>query len=209
MDAPESIAKDAMMLAITEEPKPKPEVMKGEPAAAAPKTFAEVYAENASFVWRSMRRLGVRPGDVEDTCQEVFLVVHSRFGDFKGGSLRSWLFAIALRVAADYRKRAFVKREVISEEADSGPDVAVAEEQTASVEKTEAIAILDSILSGLDDDKRAVFILFELEQMSMHEVATAVGCPLQTAYTRLHAARDQVNAAIERFKKKKGGTAAR
>jgi RNA polymerase sigma-70 factor, ECF subfamily len=189
MAEPESIAKD-VMLAIT-------------PPDAAPKTtFAEVYSENAAFVWRSMRRLGVRPGDVEDTCQEVFLVVHSRFGDFKGGSIRSWLFAIALRVAADYRKRAFVKREVIAD--DSGPDVAIQEEQTASVEKTEAIAILESILAGLDDDKRAVFILFELEQMSMHDVAAAVGCPLQTAYTRLHAARDHVNAAIERFKKKGG-----
>jgi len=191
MDEPASISQD-VMLAVTA------------PAAALP-TFAEVYAENAPFVWRSMRRLGVRPGDVEDTCQEVFIVVHSRFSDFRGGSIRSWIFAIALRVAADYRKRAFVRREVLPASNDeSGPDLAVPEEQTASVEKTEAIVILDSILASLDEDKRAVFILFELEQMSMHDVAAAVGCPLQTAYTRLHSARDHVKLSIERFNKKGG-----
>ncbi len=160
--------------------------------------FADVYAKNAAFVWRSMRRLGVRPGDVEDTCQEVFLVVHAKLGDFHGGSLRAWLFAIAARVASDYRKRAFVRREVN----DSVPEIPVPEAQTGAIERAQALALLDSILADLDDDKRAVFMLFELEQMPMQQVAAAVGCPLQTAYTRLHAARDQVHAAIERSKKK-------
>ena len=166
-----------------------------------PPSFADVYGEHAPFVWRTMRRLGVRPGDVEDTCQEVFLVVHAKLSEFRGGSMRAWLFAIATRVASDYRKRAFVRREATG---DSVPEVYVAEVQTAAIEHTEALALLDSIIDGLDDDKRAVFMLFELEQMPMQEVAAAVGCPLQTAYTRLHAARDQVNAAIERWKKKGG-----
>jgi len=161
--------------------------------------FADVYAKHAAFVWRSMRRLGVRPGDIEDTCQQVFLVVHAKLGDFRGGSLRAWLFAIAARVASDYRKRAFVRREVTG---DDLPEVSVPEVQTCAIERGQALALLDAILADLDDDKRAVFMLFELEQMPMQEVAAAVGCPLQTAYTRLHAARDQVNAAIERSRKK-------
>jgi RNA polymerase sigma-70 factor, ECF subfamily len=165
-----------------------------------PPVFADVYAKHAAFVWRSMRRLGVRPGDVEDTCQEVFLIVHAKLGEFRGGSLRAWLFAIAARVASDYRKRAFVRREVSGD--DDVPEVPVPEAQTAAVERAQALVLLDGILADLDDDKRAVFMLFELEQMPMQEVAAAVGCPLQTAYTRLHAARDQVHAAIERAKKK-------
>lgn len=168
-----------------------------EPALA----FADVYGENAAFVWRSMRRLGVRPGDVEDTCQEVFLVVHAKLSEFRGGSIRAWLFAIAARVAADYRKRSFVRREATG---DDMPDVATPEAQTAAVERAQALSLLDAILASLDDDKRSVFVLFELEQMPMQEVAAAVGCPLQTAYTRLHAARAQVNAAIERSKKRDG-----
>jgi RNA polymerase sigma-70 factor (ECF subfamily) len=164
-----------------------------------PLVFADVYAEHGPFVWRTMRRLGVRPGDVEDTCQEVFLVVHAKLGDFRGGSVRAWLFAIAARVASDYRKRAFVRREATGDEV---PELAVPEGQTAAVERTQAVALLDAILASLDEDKRSVFLLFELEQMPMQEIAAAVGCPLQTAYTRLHAARAQVAAAIERWKKR-------
>lgn len=161
--------------------------------------FADLYVEYGPFVWRTMRRLGVRPADVEDTCQEVFLVVHSKMSDFYGGSVRAWIFAIASRVAADYRKRAFVRREAIGDEV---PELTVPEGQTAAIERTRAIALLDAILASLDDDKREVFVLFELEQLPMQEIAAAVGCPLQTAYTRLHAARAQVTAAIERWKKR-------
>jgi RNA polymerase sigma-70 factor, ECF subfamily len=140
----------------------------------------------------------VRPGDVEDTCQEVFLIVHAKLGDFTGGSIRGWLFAIATRIASDYRRRAFVRREVTD---DDVAEVPVAEAQTAAIERAQAVALLDTILATLDDDKRAVFMLFELEQMPMQEVAVALGCPLQTAYTRLHAAREHVTAAIERWKR--------
>ena len=179
----DSISTDVLLLSVESEPL----------------VFKDVYAEQAAFVWRSMRRLGVRPGDVEDTCQEVFLVVHAKLGDFHGGSLRAWLFAIAARVASDYRRRAHVRRETGEEL----PEVAVPEGQTAALERARAAALLDGILASLDDDKRDVFILFELEQMPMQEVALAVGCPLQTAYTRLHAARELVTASIERWKKRK------
>ncbi|MBX3260449.1 MAG: sigma-70 family RNA polymerase sigma factor [Labilithrix sp.] len=186
MSPPDAITRDVLL--VTSEP----------PAATR---FADLYVEHASFVWRTMRRLGVRAADVEDTCQEVFLVVHAKLAEFRGGSMRAWIFAIAARVASDYRKRAFVRREAVGEEL---PEASVPEAQTATVARAQALALLDAILAGLDDDKRAVFLLFELEQMPMQEVAAAVGCPLQTAYTRLHAAREQVNAAIGRWKKRGG-----
>lgn len=185
MSAPEAIAMDG--------PLAREEI--GRP------TFAELYAEHAPFVWRTMRRLGVRPADVEDTCQEVFVVVFGKLDLFNGGSMRAWLFAIASRVAADYRKRAFVRREATGDEV---PEVSVPEEQTKALERSEAAALLDGILADLDDDKRDVFILFELEQMPMQDVASAIGCPLQTAYTRLHAARAKVSSAIERWRKSGG-----
>jgi RNA polymerase sigma-70 factor, ECF subfamily len=163
-----------------------------------PLVFAQVYETHAAFVWRSVRRLGVRPGDIEDACQEVFLIVHAKLGEFHGGSLRAWLFAIAARIASDYRRRAFVRREITGDEI---PEITVPEAQTAAIERAQAAALLDAILDQLDDDKRGVFMLFELEQMPMQEVAAAMGCPLQTAYTRLHAAREHVTAAIERWKK--------
>lgn len=192
------------MLSVTDSAPEKTPKATSPSAPARVASFAEVYAENAAFVWRSMRRLGVRPGDVEDTCQEVFLVVHAKLGEFHGGSIRAWLFAIASRVASDYRKRAFVRKEEMSGD-EALPEIAVPEAQTPAIERTQAFALLESILRTLDDDKRAVFILFELEQMPMQDVATAVGCPLQTAYTRLHAAREHVKSAVTRFKKREEG----
>ncbi len=168
----------------------------GERSAAPVPTFAEIYATQAAFVWRSVRRLGVRPADVEDVCQEVFLVAHKKLSQFEGGSLRAWLFAIALRNAADYRKRAHVRREATG---DSVPEIAIAETTSGELDRARARVVLDDILERLDEPKRAVFVLFELEQMPMTEVAAAVECPLQTAYSRLHAARDEVKSAIERL----------
>ncbi len=168
-----------------------------EPAKAPP--FAEVYALHAAFMWRSLRRLGVREGDVEDACQEAFLVIHRKLGEFRGDALRAWLFAIALRVASDYRKRAHIRRELVTDDA---PEQTVPETQTFQLDRARARMILDHILSSLDDDKRAVFVAHELEEMPMAEIAAALECPLPTAYSRLRAAREDVVSGIERWKRR-------
>jgi RNA polymerase sigma-70 factor, ECF subfamily len=157
-------------------------------------TFAAIYARHGPFVWRSLRRLGVREADLEDLCQEVFLVVHRKLSEFDGRStLGTWIFGICLKMASDHRRRAHVRRETTAEEP---PEEAVPPGQPEAVERRQARAVLDRILERLDDQKRAAFILYELEQWPMAEVATAMGCPLQTAYSRLHAARRQVQEAV-------------
>ncbi|WP_146210199.1 RNA polymerase sigma factor [Vitiosangium sp. GDMCC 1.1324] len=166
--------------------------------------FQQVYAESAPFVWRTLRRLGVREADLEDVSQEVFVVVHRRLADFDGSSaVRTWLFGICRRVAADYRKRAHIRRETAVSEL---PDGAQPPEQVEVVARRQARALLDRILDGLDEDKRAVFVLFELEQWPMSEVAEAVGCPLQTAYARLYAGRQYVQQAVARARAEGGET---
>jgi RNA polymerase sigma-70 factor, ECF subfamily len=178
------------------------------PSASEPTAicFRTAYDENVRFVWRSLRRLGVHPSDVEDACQEVFLVVHKRLDSFdRDRSLPAWIFGIAFRVAAKYRRRAHVRYE----QAEAAPeDVAAAvsaPDQSASVQKRQAMERLDRILSELNDSQRAVFMLYELEQLSMNEVATLVDCPLQTAYSRLHTARKHVQAAIARGQEQTSG----
>ncbi|HVH44791.1 MAG TPA: sigma-70 family RNA polymerase sigma factor [Labilithrix sp.] len=169
-----------------------------EPAGTTPPVlFADVYAEHAALVWRSLKRMGVRDADLEDACQETFLVVHAKLDTFRGGSIRGWLFAIAVRVAADYRKRAAVRYEVLTEEI---PESSVGETQTGAIERAQAAALLRSALSTLDEDKRAVFVLYELEEVPMVDVARALECPVQTAYSRLHAARDHVASTVARWK---------
>ena len=159
--------------------------------------FLEVYRHNCAFVWRSLRRLGVREADVEDVCQEVFVVVHRRLADYDGSSsVRTWLFGIAMRMAAGHRRRAHVRRETMG--ADT-IEAAVAPTQHEAVELQRARARLDDLLDRLDEDQRAVFVLFELEQMPMKEIAAAVGAPLQTVYSRLTAARSRIESAIRRL----------
>src|SRR3954466_4042923 len=85
-------------------------------ARFCPPAFQEVFVSHGRFVWRTLRYLGVAEADLEDVCQEVFLVVHRRLAEFEGrSSVRTWVYGIALRVASDYRKRARVHRERTSE----------------------------------------------------------------------------------------------
>ena len=159
-------------------------------------SFAEVYRDYAAFVWPVLRRLGVRDADVEDVCQEVFLVVHRKLPEFAHrSSIRTWLYGIAVRCASDYRRRAHVKREAPQPKLGDAP---IDAPQPKSVADRQARAVLDEILETFDEPKRAVFVLYELEELSMAEVAEAVGCPLQTAYSRLHAARAEFELAVSR-----------
>jgi RNA polymerase sigma-70 factor (ECF subfamily) len=172
------------------------------PPAGVP-SLAEIFREYAPFVWRGLRRLGVPESDVEDVCQEVFVVVHRKLGDFEGrSSLRTWIYGICARTASDYRRSGRVRREVVT---DAPPDAPQEGAQHDTVALKQARATLDRILDELDDDKRAVFVLYEIEELTMAEVAEAIGCPLQTAYSRLHAARKVVEAGVERAQRASAG----
>jgi RNA polymerase sigma-70 factor (ECF subfamily) len=158
---------------------------------------ARVFREHAAYAWRVLRRLGVGESDVEDVCQEVFLIVHKKLGGFEGrSSLRTWVYGICIRAASDYRKRSFRRNETVT---DAPPEVASASDPHGEAAGRQARLLLDRIVGELDDDKRAVFVLYEIEELAMTEVASAVGCPLQTAYSRLHAARAQVEKAAARL----------
>ncbi len=159
-------------------------------------TLKQIFEENATYVWRVLRRLGVHDADVEDVCQEVFLVVHRKLDTYDGSSaLRTWLYGICLRLASEYRRRPHRRREEIAAVV---PEQIVASSQDESLDQLRALARLDAALDKLDDEKRAVFVLYEIEQLTMAEIAQAAGCPLQTAYSRLRAARAQVEAEMRR-----------
>jgi len=81
---------------------------------------------------------------------------------------------------------------------DEAPEHAVPAEQDAELDRRRGLRWLDGALDALDDDKRAVFVLFEIEHVPMAEIAAAAGCPLPTAYARLYAARKQLEAAARR-----------
>jgi RNA polymerase sigma-70 factor (ECF subfamily) len=158
-----------------------------------------VFDEHARYVIRSLRHLGVKDADVEDVAQEVFVTVHRKLPEFEGRSkLRTWLYAICLRVASDHRRRAYVVRERITENPPVDGGERTGNEPDASHESR---AFVQQLLGSLDEDKRAVLVLYEIEGLTMREVAEVIGCPLQTAYSRLHAARELLRVAWEQSNK--------
>lgn len=154
----------------------------------------EIVATHLDFIWRVLRLRGVRDADVEDVAQEVLLAVHRALPSFEGrSSIRTWLYGICLRVSSKHRRKPYVRREIASA---SLPEEEGTAPQLMEVARSQARHKLNEILAGLDDDKRTVFVLYEIEEVPMAEIAEILGCPLQTAYSRLHAARAKV---LERY----------
>ena len=165
-------------------------------------SFDAVVAEHGPYVWRVLRRLGVRSADVEDVWQETFIVVHRKLGGFEGRSqLRTWLSAIAVRVASDYRSRAYRRREQATDEV---PDAGAQASQQDELMDQERRALLDRLMAELKPEQREVVVLYEFAELPMQEVAEALGCPLQTAYSRLHAGRKALEQAARREAARKG-----
>lgn len=158
-----------------------------------PPSVREVFDEHARYVWRALRHLGVADAEIADVSQEVFITVHKKLSEFEGrSSLRTWLYGICIRVASDHRRRAYVRHEQpsaepVAEHAALGQDLGPGLEDRAT---------LRALLGVLDSDKRAVLVLYEIEGFTMKEVAEIVECPLQTAYSRLHAARERLLQAF-------------
>jgi RNA polymerase sigma-70 factor (ECF subfamily) len=158
----------------------------------------ELFEQHAAFVCRSLRRLGVVEADLDDMLQEVFLVVHKRLSDYEERDrVAAWLYTICARVAQAQRRKRARRRENVSADVPLGP---AEPDQLRSIEQREAILLGQRLLALLPPDQREVFVLYELEDLAMREVAEAVGCPLQTAYSRLYKARERIFADVEQLR---------
>jgi RNA polymerase sigma-70 factor (ECF subfamily) len=179
--------------AVASEP---PEVTNvAEPAEQASLTLEGVYRGQFKEVWRVLRRLGVSQAQLDDAAQDVFLVVQRRLGQFDHAApLRSWVFGIAVRVASDYRRRAARWRTEPFSEAVSD----ASQSPARLTELQESVQLLHELLRELDESKRVVFVLSELEQLSAPEIAAVLGVNENTVYSRLRSARTRFEAALAR-----------
>ena len=172
-------------------------------------TFVEIYTAHFKFVWRTIRRLGVADSEIDDATQDVFLVVHRRLADFRADApVRHWLFRIASRIARDHRRSQHRKDpkqhgfEPVPE-----PDAvasAQGEGPAESAERAAAAELIREVLSELDDAKREVFILAELEQMTAPEIGQLLEIPINTVYSRLRTARREFEDALVRRRGERG-----
>ena len=159
----------------------------GEVGSITP-NFGEWYREYFQFVWRSARRLGVAEAELDDAVQDVFMVVHRQLCDYEPRySPRAWLFAIARRVAADHRRTVRRKGGLLPLYEDS-TDGHRDDPLRGAMNKERSDIILE-FLSTVDGERRAVFILCELEQLSAPDIADAVEANLRTVYSRIRLAR--------------------
>lgn len=165
------------------------------PALSPQPSFDDVFATHVDYVWRVLRCLGVPARDLEDVAQDVFVVVHRKLPSWEArADMRSWLYAIAHRVAKDHRRLAWNRRSVPlgddhEEEGAAGPEDAALARR--------ALEEVADVLAQLDEEQRMVFVLYELEGLTMESIAEAMQCPVKTAYSRLRLARERLHAARE------------
>jgi RNA polymerase sigma-70 factor (ECF subfamily) len=171
-------------------------------ASALRSDFQTVFAEHFSYVWNSLRHFGVHSNDLEDLTHEVFLRVHERFGECdQSRPLRPWLFAFAYRVAAAHKRLARHRVEVMGGRIDRAADSVPADDVLMLREDRElGLKALESI----EFDRRAIFVLHELDGVAIPEVAEALNIRTSTAYSRLRLARQEFNAAVRRLRLVRG-----
>ncbi len=138
---------------------------------------------------RIIRNLGAPADELEDLLQQAFSIVAARLGDIVPGKERSFLIETAVRLAANARRRRARSREVTIGELPEVPDIAPSPEDLS--DRSRALGLLDRILDQMDDGLRSVFVLFEIEEMTMAEIAGVLELPAGTVASRLRRAREE------------------
>jgi RNA polymerase sigma-70 factor (ECF subfamily) len=161
--------------------------------------FEALYSAHVGFVWRCLRRLGVRESDLMDLTQKVFLTAFVKLESFEGRSaITSWLFGICQRVASDYRRSAPIRREVALDQAELDRHAQEEDVVQASDAKRRA-QLADAILAKLPEEQRLVFVLFEVEELSGEQIAELLELPVGTVRSRLRLARDAFRREVKRL----------
>jgi RNA polymerase sigma-70 factor (ECF subfamily) len=165
-------------------------------------SFRVVYDKYFDFVWTCARRMGVPTDAIDDVVQEIFIVVHARLRTLEQpASLRSWIYSVVRRTVSTFHRGRHVRtaREFSEPAPDNSPMLMQPSPLDLAVLNDE-LKLLWRLLNELDSRKREVLILAELEEMTMPEIAEAIGIPLNTAYSRLRAARHDFNEAFLRYR---------
>ncbi len=154
-------------------------------------------------VHRFLRRLGVPADALDDAAQDVFLVAAKRIDDVRIGAEKAYLFSTAVRIAHVVRRR-YVREEPTDDIEETATESnAVSPEDLLDQKRAEAI--FSALLAGLSEELRAAFILYEIEGMTLSEIATIADVPRATAASRVRRAREEFQRRLERYRKRTRG----
>jgi RNA polymerase sigma-70 factor, ECF subfamily len=174
----------------------------GRDPESEPLEFRELFREHFSYVWHTLRRLGIADRDLEDITHDVFLEVYrTRHRYDPTRPPRAWLFGFAFRTASHHRRRARQRFEVLD---DPGEGADAAPTALDRVISTEALGVAHTALEALEINRRAVFLMHEVDGFSIPEVAHALAIPLNTAYSRLRLARQEFHEHVRRLRSIQG-----
>jgi RNA polymerase sigma-70 factor, ECF subfamily len=165
--------------------------------------FSTLVNQNLDFVWRTVRRLGVPASEADDAAQQVFVIAHQKLAEIRPGSERAFLIAVATRVASRMR-RTIQRREMAQQQLAENPD-AHSPFAEFGVSRLEARDLLDRVLDTMPPEIRIVFVLFELEDLSVDNIAEVLELPRGTVATRLRRARMVFAEASERLQAQRTG----
>jgi RNA polymerase sigma-70 factor (ECF subfamily) len=152
--------------------------------------------EYLDFVARILRNAGCPEAEIDDDVQRTFIAAANRIDDVRHGAEKSFLLQIALRVAAHARRTVARRREVLTED---GPEIISLATPEQLTDQKRARQVLDQVLNQMKVDLRTVFVLFEVEEMSMGEIARILGIPIGTVASRLRRARIDFQERVSAF----------
>lgn len=157
----------------------------------APLDFKTVYEQHFSFAWRSLRGLGVMESAIDDAAQDVFIVVHRKLDTVtEPEKIKSWIFSIVRRVASDHRRS--LKRKGTAVEFDDNTTATEVPTPHQNAVSRQTLALVEQFMSKLDDERRAMFILYEIEQLSAAKIAEMLNVNMNTIYSRLKTIRNDL-----------------
>lgn len=155
----------------------------------------DIFQRELNYVFRTLRRLGISPSEVEDLAQEVFLALRRSWTEYDPDRpIRPYLFGIAFRIASAHQRKR--NREVafgVVEPGDAGPW------PDEALQSKQARAMVLAALERIPLPRRAVLVMHDLDDVPIREVASVLAIPLFTAYSRLRKARSELETAVRRM----------
>ena len=139
------------------------------------------------------RLVGPHKAEIEDVIQHVFIQVHRSLPSFDGRSkFSTWLYRLTFNVATSY-----LRKRKPTTDLDSLREFAADEDQWSKLVARDKLRVLYGALDDLPEEYRDAFLLFELDGLSLKEIAEMTQVTLNTAASRVRRSRERLRELLE------------